>query len=51
MLYLDPRVHLDEVVIFILIHEELQCSGVGIAHVLSDLDSVLIELLLGLLGY
>ena len=40
VLHLDAGVHLDEVVVALLVHQELQRAGVHIAHVLCDLHRV-----------
>ena len=45
VLDLDAGVHLDEVVVAVLVHQELHGTGVDIAHFPGDLDCVIIELL------
>ena len=40
MLHLDAGIHLDKVMVSVLVHQEFQGAGVGVAHVLCDLDRV-----------
>ena len=49
VLHLDAGVHLDEVVVPFLVHQELQGAGVHIAHMLGDLHRVIVQGLADLL--
>ena len=49
--HLDAGVHLDEIVVAVLVHQEFHRTGRHIAHVLGHFDGVGIEPLSGLLGH
>ena len=44
MLYLDPRVHLDEVMLSRLVNKEFYRSGASVVYSVSDLQRILADI-------